>query len=429
MIENEDMDASGRSGRERVITAFLERYWKDRDAGTAQSLNHYLALFPDHEKLIAREYMSLEDATTGGHSFAAADGLELGPYRLIEELGRGGQGVVWLAEDTRLGRNVALKVLTGLGPGAESHLFRFKREAAVAAKLDHPGICGVHDAGIEGGVPYIAMRYIAGETLAERIAELQSSSNADDPSSFMSFDEDDEDRQADSKESSGSSSVTRGELDAILAIFEKTAQALHAAHEVGIVHRDIKPGNIMVTRDHDPVILDFGMARDDSDDAGPSLTMTGDLFGTPAYMSPEQITGRRVKIDRRSDIYSLGVSLYEALTLKRPFVAPTRESLYQAILSKEPERARKLNRAMPSDLEVVLTCAMDKDRDRRYQTAADFAEDLRRVRAGEPILARKISIFGRSWRWAKRRPAAAALLMTLVIGLPITTISENPSKN
>jgi tetratricopeptide (TPR) repeat protein len=174
----------------------------------------------------------------------------------------------------------------------------------------------------------------------------------------------------------------------------------------------------MISKSGQPVLLDFGLARDDSEDAGPSLTQTGDLFGTPAYMSPEQITGRRVRLDRRSDIYSLGVTLYECLTLKRPFEAPTRESLYQAILSKEAQPARRLNRQIPADLEVVLQCAMDKDRDKRYQTAADFAEDLRRVRSGEPILAKKVSLVGRVWRWSKRRPAAAALLAVLFLGIP-----------
>jgi tetratricopeptide (TPR) repeat protein len=231
-------------------------------------------------------------------------------------------------------------------------------------------------------------------------------------------DDDEDQAAAEDPVTEAKPSVNRAEIDRTILIFEQAAAALHAAHEVGIIHRDIKPGNLMVAKDGHPILLDFGLARDDSGDAGPSLTRTGDLFGTPTYMSPEQITGRRVKLDRRSDIYSLGVTLYECLTLKKPFEAPTRESLYQAIMSKEAQAARKINRQIPVDLEVVLQCAMDKDRDRRYQTAASFAEDLRRVRNGEPILAKKVSMLGRAWRWSERRPAAAALLTVLFLGIP-----------
>lgn len=352
----------------------------------------------------------------------AADHESLGPYQLIQELGRGGQGVVWLAEDPRLGRKVALKVLNGLGPGAEEHLARFQREAALASKLDHPGICGVYDTGMAGDVPYIAMRYVKGETLAQHISSQMSDTAPEEPSSFILLGDDDDEVFEDVPEptsSNHSSSVDRRQIHRLIEVFERIASALHAAHEVGIVHRDIKPGNVMLAEsDSQPVILDFGLARDDSDEAGPTLTQTGDLFGTPAYMSPEQISGSPMRIDRRTDIYSLGVTLYECLTMRRPFAEPTREALYKAVLTREPERARKVNHTIPGDLEVVLHCAMEKDRDRRYQTAADFAEDLRRVRAGEPILARKVSIFGRAWRWSKRRPAAAALLMALLLGIP-----------
>ncbi|MFT7617872.1 MAG: tetratricopeptide (TPR) repeat protein, partial [Planctomycetota bacterium] len=400
---------------------FLERFWNDHEAGRELPLSDYFAQFPGHEEVIAREFITARDEILLENQGEGSQGDSelLGPYRLISELGRGGQGIVWLAEDTRLGRKVALKVLTGMGPGAENHLVRFKREAALASKLEHPGICGVHDTGIEGGVPYIAMRYVAGETLGDRLSRLSNESTVNEPSSFISFDDEEEEtKKLVSSSTTSSSSIDRPELDRTIAAFEKIALAMHAAHEVGIVHRDIKPGNIMLTKDNEPILLDFGLARDDSDDSGPSLTQTGDLFGTPAYMSPEQITGRRVVLDRRSDIYSLGVTLYECLTGKRPFEAPTRESLYQAIMSKEAQPARKLNRKVPSDLEVVLQCTMDKDRDKRYQTAADLAEDLRRIRKNEPIAAKKISAVGRAWRWSKRRPAMATLLLALAIGIP-----------
>jgi tetratricopeptide (TPR) repeat protein len=406
---------------QRVALAFRERFWSDREAGRDLGLSEYLGLFPGNEEVVAREYLlALSELRSGegGESVERSEGNRLGPYRLIKELGRGGQGVVWLAEDARLGRKVALKVLSGLGARAESTLARFRREAELASKLDHPGICGVHDTGIEGGVPYIAMRYVDGESLADRVSRLASPAGDFASTVHISLNDDTDALPAKEPAAAAKTSVDRAELDRIVAIFELAANALHAAHEVGIVHRDIKPGNIMISKDGQPLLLDFGLARDDSDHAGPSLTQTGDLFGTPAYMSPEQITGRRVRLDRRSDIYSLGVSLYQCLTLKRPFEAPTRESLYQAILTKEAQPARRLNREIPADLEVVLQCAMAKDRDKRYQTAADFAEDLRRVRCGEPILAKKVSMIGRAWRWSKRRPAAAALLAVLFLGIP-----------
>lgn len=170
----------------------------------------------------------------------------------------------------------------------------------------------------------------------------------------MSFDDEDEETkpkpQPYSKNSA--SSVDRPELGRIIAAFEKIAISMHAAHEIGIIHRDIKPGNIMLTSDLQPILLDFGLAHDDSDDAGPSLTQTGDLFGTPAYMSPERITGQRVVLDRRSDIYSLGITLYECLTGKRPFEAPTRESLYQAIMSREAQA--ELFKAVEGQFEIGL---------------------------------------------------------------------------
>ena len=454
---------SGDESRKRILLAFYERYTSDRDNGNVYPLSHYLALHPEHEDLIVTEYTRMRAESDAGQStmvtaaddpFDAAPGSasddadRIGPYDLVRELGRGGQGVVYLAKDRRLGRKIALKILEGLGPDADRHIDRFQREAKVASKLDHPGICGVHDAGVEGGVPYIAMRYVQGETLAAYVNRARrDQESAKTEESFIDFslmDSDDssetnkleadgdaetrpivtsgETSQASSDDASTTSrnkrtSITKAQLDHLLHIFEQAARALHAAHEAGIIHRDIKPGNIMLDGDSHPVILDFGLARDDSTD-GPSLTQTGDLFGTPAYMSPEQIAGAQNRLDRRSDVYSLGVSLYECLTLTRPFEAATREALYRTILEKEAAAPRKLNRSIPRDLEVVVETALCKDRDRRYATAEIFADDLRAVRKHLPIVAKPIRIWGRMIRFAKRRPAAAALLLALAVGVP-----------
>jgi formylglycine-generating enzyme required for sulfatase activity len=209
----------------------------------------------------------------------------------------------------------------------------------------------------------------------------------------------------------------------IIRIMERAARAIHAAHEAGVIHRDLKPGNIMVDAAGDPVVLDFGLARDLEGD-GVSITKSGDFLGTPAYMSPEQIASGHIHLDRRSDVYSLGVTLYECLTLKRPFDAPTREGLYQAILSKEPPDPRRINKSISSDLKVVIETALNKDRDRRYVSAEAFANDLKRVRELKPIQAKPISPIGRLVRWGRRNPLVAvmtaAAFLSLAIGLVAT---------
>ncbi len=183
----------------------------------------------------------------------------------------------------------------------------------------------------------------------------------------------------------------------------------------------------MVTLVGEPIVMDFGLARELEGD-GPTLTQTGDLFGTPAYMSPEQLLAKRLRLDARTDVYSLGVTLFECLSLQRPFDAPTREGLYHAIQTKAPPELRRLNGAVSSDLAVVVATAMDKDRDRRYQTALAFAEDLRRVREHEPIVARPVGPLGRLVRWAQRNPAVASLTATvffvLLAGLAPTTLLQ-----
>ncbi|MEZ6195345.1 MAG: tetratricopeptide repeat protein [Planctomycetota bacterium] len=374
-----------------------------------------------------------DSSVTGG---SRAKGQRLGPYVVVRELGRGGQGVVYLAEDTRLRREVALKALSGLGTDPERVLQRFWREAEVASKLDHPGICGVIDTGVDDGIPYIAMRYVRGESLARRIARARDAADDDatdlagGASLLFDFDASEVGDLETEVAGPGSATGTTGrgagesgagkqDLDAILVLVEEAARALHAAHERGVIHRDVKPANIMIDPENRPVILDFGLARDDSDEAAPTITQTGDIFGTPAYMSPEQLTGQRVRLDGRTDVYSLGATLFECLALQRPFEAPTREALFQAVLTKDVPDIRKICRWVPPDLKVVIETALEKDRDRRYASAKAFADDLAAVRENRPISARPIGRIGRALRFARRRPVTAGLILTLAIGLPL----------
>jgi serine/threonine protein kinase len=409
------------------IALFLDRYLKDKEAGARRSLQAYQALFPGNEDLIAREFADLKqreaahaearepDESRQGSASPSADRKVAG-FRILRSLGRGGQGEVYLAEDSRLHRRVALKVLLGLGAYADEVLNRFKREAEITARLEHPGICAIHEAGIVDGVAYIAMRYIEGETLARSIATTKERLTSDSGGKAAP----DSDRSGRKPEGAGGNEERldiTGILEAV-RVAEKTARVLHVAHEAGIIHRDVKPGNIMITPSGDPVVLDFGLARDESSELT-SLTRSGEHFGTPAYMSPEQLGHRAMRIDRRTDVWSLGVALFEALTMQRPFAAPTREALSHAILRENPVDARRLNPEIPKDLKVVLDTALEKERDRRYQTAEAFADDLHAVLEHRPVAAKPIGPVGRLSRWAAREPVKATLLATILIAIPV----------
>jgi len=317
-----------------------------------------------------------------------------GPYILLEELGRGAQGIVFLAEHADLHRKVALKMLTGAGAQSQDVRDRFRREALITSKLEHPGICGVRDVGEVDGMPYIAMQYVRGTTLAALVEKARDESAVDGDS-----------------RGKGSETITiagggKGGLEDVLRLVESAARALHVAHEAGLVHRDIKPANIMVTGDGQPVLLDFGLARD-LESEGQALTQSGQILGTPAYMAPEQIVATRGVVDRRSDVYALGVTLFECLTLRRPFVTASFDALFNEILNGAPRNPRSLNPRIPVDLATVIEVAMDRDQNRRYATAESLAEDLRRVRSFEPIQAKAAGRITRIRKWARRNPGPA----------------------
>lgn len=397
---------------EHVLCAFVERFYEDEESGTRRTLADYLALYPGYDERIASEYLELVRGNASSddaqlESEERNDDLgSVGPFALQRLLGRGGQADVWLAEDSRLARTVALKVFRETGGSHDEILARFRREATIAATLDDPGICPVYEVGVDG-VPWIAMRYVEGV----RLADLIVGEEAGDRSS--GGDEADSRPASDDK---GISDTPRLESrESILGLFTEIARSLHVAHEIGVIHRDIKPANVMVEPSGRPVILDFGIARImDAVDA--TLTRSGEVVGTPAYMAPEQLKGEVP--DRRTDVYALGVTLFEALTGHRPFAGTTVESTHRAILEETPPTLRSFDVHASNDLEAVLSTALAKERHRRYASALAFADDLRRLAAKEPVRARRAGRIERLWMQVRRRPTAAALILTLVIGVP-----------
>ena len=381
------------------LADFLQMYQEDAELGAVRELGEYVARFPGHEALLATEYAALRDRS---RSLVHASALlpDLPGYSTLRELGRGGQGTVYLAEDRSLGRLVALKVVrTTLGRPSPAQLARLQREVGILAQLDHPGICAVFRSHLDNDPPFVAMRYVAGPTLAELIGDPAASGQLP------------------------CRPETREQLERLLRFFDDLARALHAAHEAGIVHRDIKPGNVVCDEDGAPVLLDFGLARPVDDEASQRVTLSGELFGTPAYMSPEQLLQPPDTLDRRTDVYSLGVTLFECLTRQRPFDEPSQRQLERAICEAPVPRASGRHPALPADLDVVLATALEKDVKRRYATALDLAEELRRVCERRPVLARPTSAWLRTRRWSQRNPAVATALLLLLLGAVGLTIA------
>ncbi|QEG35963.1 serine/threonine-protein kinase [Bythopirellula goksoeyrii] len=303
---------------------------------------------------------------------------QLGRFELVERLGVGSFGSVWKARDKELDRMVAIKIpRQGMMTTEEKE--RFFHEARAAAQLQHPNIVSVHEVGSEGESIYIVSDFVHGFTLSDWLTDQK---------------------------------LTGREAAELCA---KVAEAVHYAHEQGVIHRDLKPANIMIDGDREPHLMDFGLARRDIGEM--TVTIDGQLLGTPAYMSPEQAQGEAHQADRRSDIYSLGVILFQLLTGELPFRGNTRMLIHQVIYD-EPPSPRKLNAHVSKDLETITLKCLEKEPAKRYQTAKDVAEELRRYLDGRLIQAKPHGIISKTWRWAHRKPMAASVV-AMVVGLAI----------
>lgn len=391
------------------------------DRGEAPACDEYLQRFPGHAAAVHELFDRLESAETksiaatrGGQrrtagSLPGGEGMQAwGNYELLQMLGRGGMGVVYKARQLSLNRIVALKMIVSGQLASDDEVRRFYAEAEAAAHLDHPGIVRVYEVGRHEGCHFYSMAFVEGESLADRLAA--------------------------------------GPLpprDAA-ALLLQAAEAMAHAHEQGVIHRDLKPSNILLhrrppTRISGPgpdtpsdasasavraMITDFGLAK--RIESPSDLTVTGDVLGTPSFMSPEQAAGRTGDVGPPADIYSLGATLYAALTGRPPFQSADVAQTLRQVIEREPVSPRQLNGAVDRDLETICLKCLEKTASNRYATAADLADDLRRYLDRRPILARPITRVARLGRWCRRNPGVAllagALLLTLVAGAVVSSV-------
>lgn len=398
---------------ESLVAALADEFMDRQRRGERPSVEQFSQRYPQHATVLRQVLSSLElvQLSSGCEDRAektasgSVNGL-LGDFRIIREIGRGGMGIVYEAKQLSLNRRVALKVLPFAAALDPRQLYRFQREAEAAAHLHHTNIVPVFGVFCERGVHFYAMQFIEGRTLANVITELRGGAS-EAPSA------------SDTVPIAGLSthrSGRRAEIFRTIALLGvQAAEALEHAHREGVIHRDVKPANLLVDASGNLWITDFGLARLLNEQG---QTMSGDLVGTLRYMSPEQASVCDAPIDHRADIYSLGATLYELLTFEPVFDGRGRSELLRQIAAEEPRPLRRLRPIVPMELETIVLKALDKEPARRYSSAQDLADDLRRFLNDEPIRARRASLLDKSRKWSRRhrplvRSAALAFVVTL----------------
>ncbi|HZU35735.1 MAG TPA: protein kinase [Gemmataceae bacterium] len=420
-----------------LLTRALEAYRELLEAGQRPDRAAFVARYPEVADALTDCLAGLEmvyAAAAAGETDQArelpgevviAPGSPLADFRIVREVGRGGMGIVYEAEQISLGRRVALKVLPLAAALDPRRLQRFRNEAHAAAQLQHPHIVPVYAIGQEHGVHYYAMQFIDGVTLAEVIRRFQHDTRV--PA---------RDRTQTAEPGSAASTIvpfvpgpamllnsTVGSREffrsaAVLGL--QAAEALEQAHQLGIVHRDIKPANLMLDDRGHLWVADFGLARQVGE--ADNLTHTGDLLGTIRYMSPEQAEARHGLVDQRTDVYALGITLYELVTRRPAFLATEREELLRQVCRDDPRQPRRVDPRVPVDLETIILKAASKEPESRYATARELADDLGRFLRNEPIRARPTGTSERIVKWCRRRPAVVRTAVLLAMALALVLV-------
>jgi serine/threonine protein kinase len=445
-----ELATTGELSVEALVGQVADEFVQRLNRGEQPDIDDYARRHPEIDSVLRQVLAALQlvrlpgdDAggCEGGIAGATVRGC-LGDFRILREVGRGGMGVVYEAEQISLGRKVALKVLPFAAAMDPKQLQRFKNEAQAAAQLHHQNIVPVYGIGCERGVHYYAMQYIEGQTLAAIIGEMRREkedisqeatklaplptqltvASAQEPTSPVAV------------LSTERSTRQPGYFRTVAKLGVQAAEALEHAHSLGIIHRDIKPANLIIQGEAGVSgpgvrlwVTDFGLARFHNE-AG--LTMSGDLLGTLRYMSPEQALAKHGLVDHRSDIYSLGATLYELLTLQPACPGQDRQEVLRRIEREDSPLPRSLNPAIPADLETIIVKALAKESDGRYTTAQELADDLRRFLDDQPIQARRPTVWQRTRKWARRHQgmvvtsvvASLIVLLTVVAALIVGII-------
>lgn len=448
-MSNLDETLSAFGSPRQELVEVLEQYMADLERGV---LPNDQALLDAHPELAGElqpylESLRMLDGATRGIRVSkttepAATGerirtslRQLGEFQILREVGRGGMGIVYEAHQKSLNRRVALKILPFAAVLDQRQIARFRNEAQAAAQLHHPHIVPVFAVGQEQGVYYYAMQFIDGQSLEQMIEQLKTSARGPAANSTKA-------RGA----VNGSTTTLHFRPSAALKskvpvaqqnffqtvarLGREAAEALHHAHEHGILHRDVKPSNLLIDGEGKLWVTDFGLARIQNDNG---VTLTGDVVGTLRYMSPEQASGTAV-VDAQADVYSLGVTLYEMLTQCRAHDGNDRQTLLRQITHGEPVPIRKINPAVPVDLETIVFGAMARVRDERYATAQALADDLGRFLDGKPTLARRPSFWDRAGKWMRRhRPlvavaASAMVLVTIISAIGMIKLAKEQAR-